>query len=213
MNGVTFPPQLQGLPSDADIVTVTGGGNDMGYIGSMIMDSIEQYPVLRAMKWFASLFTAPAPLGAASEDETVERFGQVLDHIHSTAPTAKILLVEYLALLGSNVTSSTKELPLAEEQMQKFRDIAASLQRAYARAIRGREDWVALAPVAAESQHHGIGSEEPWVDGFSLSMMLAKKVPYHPNAAGMEAVKSMCLKVLREKRWVEDGGDAGRSKL
>lgn len=213
MNGVTFPPQLQNLPSDADIVTVTGGGNDMGYIGGMIMESINQYAALRLMKWLASFFTPVAVLGAASEDETADRFGQVLDRIHSTAPNAKVLLVEYNTLLGTDAEPCSSDLPLTGKQIQKFRDMAASLQRAYAKAVKGRETWVALIPIAGESQHHGIGSEEPWVDGFSFGMMLAKKIPYHPNAAGMKAVESICLKVLREKGWVDDGADAEKSKL
>lgn len=35
----SFPPQVQGVTSDADVVTITAGGNDIGYIGGMMRDS------------------------------------------------------------------------------------------------------------------------------------------------------------------------------
>jgi lysophospholipase L1-like esterase len=31
--GEEFQPQVEGVPEDADVVTITGGGNDLGYIG------------------------------------------------------------------------------------------------------------------------------------------------------------------------------------
>lgn len=37
--GTTFPPQLEGLPEDADVVMILGRGNDMSYIGDMLLNS------------------------------------------------------------------------------------------------------------------------------------------------------------------------------
>lgn len=33
-NGVSIPPQIDGLPADAELVTITAGGNDLGFIGA-----------------------------------------------------------------------------------------------------------------------------------------------------------------------------------
>ncbi|KAJ6137826.1 hypothetical protein N7471_004312 [Penicillium samsonianum] len=38
---VTFPPQISNLPEDANIITVTAGGNDINYIGGMIADACD----------------------------------------------------------------------------------------------------------------------------------------------------------------------------
>ena len=38
--GQTFDPQLDHLSRDANIVTLTAGGNDLGYIGGMCHDSM-----------------------------------------------------------------------------------------------------------------------------------------------------------------------------
>ncbi|KAJ6153214.1 hypothetical protein N7497_007533 [Penicillium chrysogenum] len=38
---VTFPPQISDLPEDANIITLTAGGNDINYIGGMIADACD----------------------------------------------------------------------------------------------------------------------------------------------------------------------------
>jgi lysophospholipase L1-like esterase len=37
LDGTQFAPQIDSLPADADLVTVTAGGNDLGFIGSMLV--------------------------------------------------------------------------------------------------------------------------------------------------------------------------------
>ncbi|OII18442.1 hypothetical protein BIV01_02545 [Curtobacterium sp. MCBA15_013] len=34
--GVSFPPQIDGLPTNADVVTVPAGGNDLHFAGAML---------------------------------------------------------------------------------------------------------------------------------------------------------------------------------
>lgn len=38
MTGAQFPPQVDGLPADADLVTVTAGGNDLQFASSMLFE-------------------------------------------------------------------------------------------------------------------------------------------------------------------------------
>jgi lysophospholipase L1-like esterase len=35
--GVSYAPQISGLPAEADLVTITAGGNDLQFIGSMLL--------------------------------------------------------------------------------------------------------------------------------------------------------------------------------
>ena len=39
MTGVQYPPQIQGLPAQADLVTVTAGGNDLKFAASMLYEA------------------------------------------------------------------------------------------------------------------------------------------------------------------------------
>jgi hypothetical protein len=43
MDGTQFAPQIYGLPEDVDLVTVTAGGNDFRFIGSMLSQRGERF--------------------------------------------------------------------------------------------------------------------------------------------------------------------------
>ncbi|CAI7624453.1 unnamed protein product [Penicillium viridicatum] len=142
----TFPPQISDLPEDANIITVTAGGNDINYIGGMIADACDA-------ELQSSVSLSPA--------ELAERLGGVLDQIHKRAPGARIFLVEYLAVLGP-ATQPSRNIPLTQERIQHYRGVASVLQHAYSVAVEGR----------ADCQEHALGSEEPWVGGFELGPLL-----------------------------------------
>jgi hypothetical protein len=70
-----FPPQISNIPKDADIITVTAGGNDLNYIGGMISDAC------------GAPMQLPEPL---TLDKLAQRFGGVLDELHLTRGPIKI---------------------------------------------------------------------------------------------------------------------------
>lgn len=163
---MTFPPQISNLPEDANIITVTAGGNDINYIGGMIADACE------------GELQASAPL---SPNELADRMGRVLDQIHMRAPGARVFFVEYLAVLGPG-TQAGRDIPLTQERLEHYRGVASVLQHAYSVAVEGRSDWCETVPIHQLSQDHALGSNEPWVGGFSSGPLL------HPNLNGMKAV-------------------------
>ncbi|KAJ5551365.1 hypothetical protein N7535_000684 [Penicillium sp. DV-2018c] len=165
----TFPPQITELPEDADIITLTAGGNDVNYIGGMIADSCE------------AELQSTAPL---SPDQLAERMGSVLDQIHKRAPRARVFVVEYLAVLGPG-TQAGRDIPLTQERLEHYRGVASILQHACSVAADSRSDWCETVPIHELSQGHALGSAEPWVGGFSDGPLL------HPNLDGMKAVAAI----------------------
>ncbi|KXG45233.1 Esterase, SGNH hydrolase-type, subgroup [Penicillium griseofulvum] len=172
----TFPPQISNLPEDANIITVTAGGNDINYIGGMIADACD------------AELQSSAPL---SPSELAERLGGVLDQIHKRAPGARIFLVEYLAVLGPG-TQSGRDIPLTQERIEHYRGVASGLQHAYSTAVEGRTDWCETVPIHQLSQEHTLGSKEPWVGGFASGPLL------HPNLDGMKAVADILAETVRK---------------
>jgi len=193
--GKTFEPQLQGLPEDVDAVFILGGGNDIQYVGGMITDSIESYWLGRMTLWISSkLFQSSSNPAAIPDEETLStRYGDVLDAIHAKAPKAKVIVLEYLTMLGPDATPGV-DVPFGTMCVKKYEDVASALQRATSKAVSGR-GWCQRVPVAELSKQHGIGSSEPWVWGFSLGTIMAGAL-YHPNEAGMRAVADMILRAL-----------------
>lgn len=99
-------------------------------------------------------------------EELAERFIEVIDRIKEVAPWLKrSLRVEYLTLFGDDIKAGV-DISLNEIQIQRYRNVAAVLKRAY--KIAGeRRDICEVVGIADASRGHGIGSEDPWVTGIS----------------------------------------------
>ncbi|TAQ84315.1 hypothetical protein B7494_g7360 [Chlorociboria aeruginascens] len=192
-NGKTYAPQVEGLACDVDIVMLIGGGNDIGYIGDVMSDT------LRASFWGSILafFLPKRNEGPVMEaEELKERFVEIIDRVRGIAPKSRVYLVEYLTLFGGN-TRAGIDVAVDEKQMQCHKDIAAKLSDACRMAAKAREECCTLVPVAEKSWGNDLGSDEPWVEGFSFWGVLRGKAPFHPNAKGMKAVADILLGVLK----------------
>ncbi|KAG0646533.1 hypothetical protein D0Z07_7598 [Hyphodiscus hymeniophilus] len=192
LNGNHFEPQLSGFPPDVDIVTITGGGNDMGYIGTVMHNTLQSYFLGRIVSHFLPAPVLPLP---ASAESVAERFIAIIDKIRETSPHSRIYLVEYLTLFGRD-TKAGVDVAFDASKLEEIRNIAATLQIAYKLAGAARSRCTVIH-VADRSQDHALGSEEPWVEGFGFGMLLERKAPFHPNAMGMIAVADMLYEELK----------------
>ncbi|KAH8677823.1 SGNH hydrolase-type esterase domain-containing protein [Xylariales sp. PMI_506] len=195
----TYPPQIDGIPADADVVLVLGGGNDLGYIGGLFIDSFSAYWIFRAIisayRWISGAAAeeeAPPP----SAQDVAEYFGKVLDAVHQKSPKAQVVVVEYLTLLGPDLKPGV-HVPFEKSLLEKHLATAERLQQATIMATQGREQWCARVPVSELSREHGLGSPEPWVNGFEFRS-LHSGAAYHPNNTGMAAVADMVETKLRQ---------------
>ncbi|KAI4720868.1 SGNH hydrolase [Aureobasidium sp. EXF-10727] len=185
-NGHTFPPQIQGIPQDADIVLVLGGGNDMSYVGGLFMEHTWMMTAFSVLNRVKGVSSPPTP-SPANEQEVIRRYGKVLDAIHAKAPKAQVIVVEYLTLLGPD-TKPWVDVPFDAERLKHHQGVAAKLQSATRTVVEARSEWCKLIPMAELSKDHAIGSAEPWVFGCTAMEQLMGKTWYHPNGEGMKAV-------------------------
>lgn len=189
----TFPPQLDSLPplepgddgSDL-IITVTGGGNDMFYIGSMFAYTLKHTLWGRFVSYFLmskeerKAFEHPT---MATAEQVSERFTILLDRIEEKYPQATVYLVEYFAMMGPD-TKAGKDVVWDQEQIQKYIDTADLLQELYSKAAHSRKN-VLVVPLAEETkQKHALGSKDPWVSDGSIWKFYTHGA-YHPNLKGM----------------------------
>ncbi|KAJ5898242.1 hypothetical protein N7504_008530 [Penicillium tannophilum] len=201
-----FPPQIQSVPEDADIITVTAGGNDIGYIGNMMQDAASAtllgsiaVTVIRGVKSIASMFSQSTvqTTTTLSPEELAERLGDTLDKIHARAPKARIYMVEYVAVLGPS-TKPRIDIPFDQEKIDHHSQVASTLQNAFAVATATRSDWCERVPIHELSLKHALGSDEPWVGGFDLTSVMQKGPVLHPNLDGMKAVAGILLETIRK---------------
>ncbi|KAI1764570.1 SGNH hydrolase [Hypoxylon sp. FL1150] len=205
-DGHVFPPQVESLPADADVVLVLGGGNDIGYIGGLFEDTL-------GASWLGSLAMrlllgggAPPAQAEAQRldvDGLAARFGGVLDAIHEKAPRAQVLVVEYLAVLGPD-TRPGRDVSFGAERVAHHQAVCDELLRATAKAVEGREEWCHVVSVDEPSRAHAIGcAGTPWVSGFTWKLFYANGA-YHPRAEGMKAVAEIVHKKMVELDIVKD---------
>jgi len=197
----SLAPQLDLLPSDVDIVTLTAGGNDLGYSKGMIFDayraSLRESPVLGWALKATGLTEKHAQIGDVTFDQVKQRFLEISDRIHTVAPKAKIYLVQYLDVFGPD-TDVQSDQPLDKERCEYYRSIAENLAQTYRDAAASRKGFVELVEMSDISKGHELGSEEPWVTGFTSGMMFTGQAPYHPNAVGHAAVAQELEKRIRD---------------
>jgi len=195
------PPQLDAVGPDTALVTITAGGNDLEYIGTFIRGSILNTlakpatllgrRVANRIRARVSYLKDDAAYQAAADSLTA-----VVENVRERSPNARILLVDYLTLVGPS-TRPRLDVPLNEEQLPSVAMMADGLADAFAKAAAaGGADLIAAS---AASRDHAIGSPDPWTTGFTLRPpgVLGGFVPYHPNAAGMRAVADLIVNHLR----------------
>ncbi|KAI5926679.1 SGNH hydrolase-type esterase domain-containing protein [Camillea tinctor] len=196
--GKVFAPQVDDLPADADVVLVLSGGNDIGYIGGLFADTLNS--------WFWGLGSALTSVLAYTQGskwtwgldtvELAERYGKALDAIHTKAPNAQVIVVEYFTMLGPD-TVPGKSVPFNADRIEYHKGVAARLLDATHKAVEERSSWCTKIGLAAASESHALGSPDPWVWGFNFSFFRAGAA-YHPNAEGMKGAAELVHQKLIE---------------
>lgn len=195
------PPQLDAVTPDTALVTITAGGNDLEYVGTFIRGSLLNTlakPATLLGRRVANRIRARVSYlkDDADYQAVTDSLTNVVEGVRERAPQARIVLVDYLTLVGPS-TRPRLDVPLNEEQLPSIAMMADGLAAAFAKAAAaGGAD---LVTASAASRDHAIGSPEPWTTAFTLRPpgMLGGVVPYHPNAAGMRAVADLVIGTLR----------------
>ena len=187
------PPQIEALDgrgAPTVLVTITIGGNDVGYVPLLMAASLpgvlRRVPAVRALLDPSARDAALAGLGAS-----MRAIGEA---VRSRAPQATVCFVDYLTLLPPPGEPAG---PLSVEHIELGRHVADRLaaETAAAAAATG----CVLVPAAAASRNHHAWSEEPWTVGAGLPWP-GRPAPMHPNAAGMRAVADLVVEAVRPGR-------------
>ncbi len=188
--GRSMPPQVDALTADTRLVTITGGGNDVGYISRIMLGSLPA-----PLSWLPSSrrgrreFDSPA--------QTDARFAQLerdlralIVEIRRRSPRAQILLVEYLSLLPPDAATALGRFP---PELADWARGTASRLAALTRLV-GEELGCRVVPVAAASASHHAWSAEPWTRRLQFSRR--RGAAYHPTPGGMRAVAELVIAAI-----------------
>lgn len=176
-------PQLAAIGPKAKLVTITSGGNDVGYIGDLMAASGKMG---RLGVWWAG---PPQPVEARPFAAVSQNFEKIVAQIRNVAPKAKVVIVSYPAILP--MSGNCQATGVNDQQAQIGRDVArqlaASTKQAAAKA------GAAYVDMATASMGHDVCSSQPWTNGATAEQGAA----FHPNAAGAAAVAERVAVVMR----------------
>ncbi|MFN8032912.1 MAG: SGNH/GDSL hydrolase family protein [Mycobacterium sp.] len=185
-------PQIEALDGTEDLVTVTVGGNDVGYVPLLFAATVPA--VLRVLPTIGT--SLRDLLDPAARDRALAAVGASLREVgrtlRSRAPQARIMFVDYLTLLPPTGTPAP---PLPDDIVDLGRHVADRLAEITAEAARDTGCDVVRA--AQASREHHAWSEDPWTVGAG-SLLPWRPKPFHPNAEGMRAVADLIVAAVQE---------------
>lgn len=185
INGTQYPPQIEGLPADADLVTITTGGNDLRFLGSMLYSAWARCdPAGDVTRLLEPMFTEGIREPATSEVEAaVDGLVRIVAAARARTPGARVLLVDYLTVVTEDPAPADGLFSPAE--LVVFRNTQAVLATCFSMAAD--RSGAELLAISAVSTKHGLGSAHPWVFGFEADPAKTAR-SFHPNEDGMAAV-------------------------
>lgn len=187
MRGHVFPPQIQGLPADSDLVTITAGGNDLGYAASMIASGYAGRLSSRALtRPFGMLLArrgVPAPT-AADVERAASGLVRIVEAVRGRVPEARVLLVDYVTVLGPG-TVPGRDVPFDAGTLDALRRLGDQVTAAF--ALAATRSGAELVRVSDRSRDHALGSADPWAQGLPPRLRDLGSA-FHPNAAGMRGI-------------------------
>ena len=171
-------PQVRVVGKSTRLVTITVGGNDVGYVGDLSMlasrntDSI--FGRMARLFW-----SGPKPMEQRGFEKLQVELQQTIRNIRLRAPTAQIVVATYPTILPPAGTCERLSLSASEAQsMRKVGDRLAQVTREAARA-----GGAILVDMHALGAKHNACSKEPWVNGWTNGGI----APFHPTSLGAKA--------------------------
>lgn len=189
-NSSGVPAQVDAVGPTTRLVSLTGGGNDVGYLGALTLPQLPA--VLRALpatRRMLALWTDATTMDARFESLRIS-LTTVVGAIRARSPQATIVIVDYLTIVPPNDALIHGKPDAATAA--RARQTAGRLSAIF-RAVAELEGCEFL-PVGEASRDHHAWAAEPWTRRFHLSRRGG--AAYHPNAAGMRAVATMLEELL-----------------
>lgn len=187
----TIPPQLDALTPDTRLVTITIGGNDLAYIGRLTTGSCFGLAAETGGSSEACRPVPPLPTPQMYAD-LAQRMDAIAKDVRRRAPSARLVFVDYLAVLPETGQCAATPLPAGQA------DVDREIARRLAEITRATADANDASLIAASefSKGHSACASEPWMHGYSRPGAPINGTLYHPNAAGMTAVADALEKLL-----------------
>lgn len=179
--------QIDAITTETRLVTITVGGNDIGYVGDLSMLAARNSDSLfgRLVRTF---WQGPKTPTERNYPQFKRELSAIVRTIQHRAPNAVIVLVTYPTIVPR--TGSCETIGLNEIEAAKMRTVGDQL--AAVTVAVAKQTGVLLVDMHLLGTNHNACSSKPWVTGWTNGSI----APFHPTLAGARATtKSITAKL------------------
>jgi len=184
-----LPPQLDALKPDTRLVTVTVGGNDLGYMSGLMVASCLGLGEGSVPGMSCRPAVEPDEAAYAA---VASRLQQIAAEVKRRSPQARLVFVDYATVLPASGRCAA--MPLSDEDAAISRAIDLRLRRLTAAVAL--ENGAMLLRAGEVTRDHHVCAADPWMVGFTREAIAARKALYHPTQSGMTAVAAALDRLL-----------------
>lgn len=184
-----LPAQVDALDAGTRLVTVTIGGNDLGYMTAIGKLRCPALSAEERGRYFPNGCTPFAPLTEEAKAKLAGDMDRMIATIHQRSPKARVLIVQYFSLMPAK--GNCPATGLSDEGVAQIRPIAKTLSAITEASVRPYRSFARTVALDRASADHGICGAAPWSNGGSPDMAKKDGVNYHPNQAGMAAAAAL----------------------
>ncbi|MFN3601099.1 MAG: SGNH/GDSL hydrolase family protein [Dietzia sp.] len=184
------PPQVDALSTGTDLVTLSIGGNDVGF-GTIVACITKQGP-------FATVPNCEAAIGTTIATEIAETFGEggpldsVYAEIADRSPGATVVATQYLPLMPAEGESCTFTNQLNPADVQWAREVAEVINDAVDDAAQ-RNGHTSVLPTDSVDRSACAPADQRWTD---FQGTVPGSAPMHPTALGQQAMADAIAAVI-----------------
>jgi lysophospholipase L1-like esterase len=189
------PAQLDALDAGTGLVTLTIGGNDIGF-AEIISNCAQRSPLQPAGAACRDFYTADGGDELVRRiDATAPKIAAVLDAVADRSPDARVLLVGYPTILPDTGPGCFPVVPFSAGDVAYLRDVEKRLNAMLEdRAAGAGVEYVdTYGPTIGHDVCRPPGTK--WVEGL---VPTAPAYPVHPNALGMAAMAAVVGDALED---------------
>ncbi|WP_084758128.1 MULTISPECIES: SGNH/GDSL hydrolase family protein [Sphingopyxis] len=182
-------PQIAPINANTRLVTLTVGGNDIGYIGSLVSAGYRNRGGI--MRWLTAMSggeTYPEQQDfIAVQNEIVATIAA----IRRRSPKALVVVVTYPPVLPENGTCDA--LHLTQQQVRSSLGVAARLAEATRKTAH--QSGAVLVDMATIGSGHDACSAQPW----TYDLAPPEGASFHPTRAGAAATAEQIEHILTSR--------------
>lgn len=185
-----LPAQLDALRTDTRLVTLTIGGNDLGFMSGLIGATCLSRGL--QARYPSSMCRPPAQPDQTTYDALKSRLHEIVLEVRGRSPDATLVFIDYATVLPAR--GRCEGAPLSDTDMKTLRLIDRRLR--VLTEDTARQSGALLVKAGLLTRAHHVCASDPWVNGFIMDDKEKSSSIYHPTHAAMTEIAAALDRLL-----------------